>query len=95
MIDDQPVAIPSRRADAEFRSLYAKHLPALLRLATALTDGDRQRAEDSFRKPCCGPGPTATTWTSTTAHLEPDWPPPPTGWLSTPTGPGNPTQSAS
>src|ERR1700732_5443668 len=33
-------------ADALFRDLYAEHGPALLRLATALTGGDRGRAED-------------------------------------------------
>ena len=32
--------------DAAFRGLYAEHGPALLRLATALTGGDRGRAED-------------------------------------------------
>lgn len=35
-----------RDADAVFRDLYAKHGPALLRLTTALTGGDRGRAED-------------------------------------------------
>jgi RNA polymerase sigma-70 factor (ECF subfamily) len=33
-------------ADALFRDLYAEHGPALLRLTTALTGGDRSRAED-------------------------------------------------
>ena len=33
-------------ADALFRDLYAEHGPALLRLTTALTGGDRGRAED-------------------------------------------------
>ena len=33
-------------SDALFRDLYAEHGPALLRLATALTGGDRGRAED-------------------------------------------------
>ena len=33
-------------ADALFRDLYAEHGPALLRLITALTGGDRSRAED-------------------------------------------------
>jgi RNA polymerase sigma-70 factor (ECF subfamily) len=34
-----------RDADALFRDLYAEHGPALLRLTTALTGGDRGRAE--------------------------------------------------
>src|SRR6266851_2632728 len=46
MPDDQPVAVAGEDTDAEFRSLYAEHGPALLRLATALTRGDRRRAED-------------------------------------------------
>jgi RNA polymerase sigma-70 factor (ECF subfamily) len=33
-------------SDALFRDLYAEHGPALLRLTTALTGGDRGRAED-------------------------------------------------
>ncbi len=33
-------------AEAVFRDLYAEHEPALLRLTTALTGGDRGRAED-------------------------------------------------
>jgi RNA polymerase sigma-70 factor (ECF subfamily) len=33
-------------ADALFRDLYAEHGPTLLRLTTALTGGDRGRAED-------------------------------------------------
>jgi RNA polymerase sigma-70 factor, ECF subfamily len=41
VIDPQP-----QDADAAFRSLYAEHVPALLRLATSLTGGDRGRAED-------------------------------------------------
>ena len=41
---DQPVAVSD--ADAAFRGLYTEHGPALLRLATALTGGDRGRAED-------------------------------------------------
>jgi RNA polymerase sigma-70 factor, ECF subfamily len=45
-LGDQPAAMSSGWADAAFRSLYAEHGPALLRLATALTDGDRGRAED-------------------------------------------------
>jgi DNA-directed RNA polymerase specialized sigma24 family protein len=32
--------------DAAFRGLYAEHGPALLRLAIALTGGDRGRADD-------------------------------------------------
>ncbi len=39
-------ATPPEEADAAFRSLYAEHGPALLRLSTALTGGDRGRAED-------------------------------------------------
>jgi RNA polymerase sigma-70 factor (ECF subfamily) len=48
MPDGQPVAvaIAGDDADAVFRSLYAAHGPALLRLATVLTRGDRRRAED-------------------------------------------------
>jgi RNA polymerase sigma-70 factor (ECF subfamily) len=37
---------PLKHADTAFRSLYAEHGPALLRLATALTRGDCGRAED-------------------------------------------------
>jgi RNA polymerase sigma factor (sigma-70 family) len=33
-------------ADAVFRDLYAEHGPALLRLTTAVTGGDRGRVED-------------------------------------------------
>ena len=33
-------------AEALFRDLYAEYGPALLRLTTALTGGDRGRAED-------------------------------------------------
>jgi RNA polymerase sigma-70 factor, ECF subfamily len=43
---DQHVAAPVEDADAAFRRLYAEQGPALLRLATALTDGDHGRAED-------------------------------------------------
>ena len=43
---DQPVAASAEDADAAFRRLYAEQGPALLRLATALTDGDHGRAED-------------------------------------------------
>jgi RNA polymerase sigma-70 factor, ECF subfamily len=46
MLGDQPIAVSAQDADAAFRSLYAEHGPALLRLATALTGGDRGRAED-------------------------------------------------
>jgi RNA polymerase sigma-70 factor, ECF subfamily len=46
MPGDQPVAASAEDADTAFRRLYAEHSPALLRLATALTDGDRGRAED-------------------------------------------------
>jgi len=50
MLGDQPVAVSADDADAAFRSLYAEHGPALLRLATALTDGDRGRAEDLLQE---------------------------------------------
>jgi RNA polymerase sigma-70 factor, ECF subfamily len=43
---DQLVAVSATDADAAFGGLYAEHGPALLRLATALTGGDRGRAED-------------------------------------------------
>ena len=46
MPGDQPVAVSAADADAAFGGLYAEHGPALLRLATALTGGDRGRAED-------------------------------------------------
>jgi RNA polymerase sigma-70 factor, ECF subfamily len=46
MPGDQPVAVSRADAEAAFRRLYAEHGPALLRLATALTGGDRHRAED-------------------------------------------------
>ena len=42
----QPAEVPAEEADAAFRSLYAEHGPALLRLATRLTGGDRGLAED-------------------------------------------------
>src|ERR1700692_4645218 len=38
-------------ADTAFRSLYAEHGPALLRLSTALTGGDRRRGEDLGQEP--------------------------------------------
>ncbi len=41
-LGNQPRAEP----DSAFRSMYAEHRPALLRLATTLTAGDRGRAED-------------------------------------------------
>ncbi len=41
-LGNQPLA----EADSAFRSMYAEHRPALLRLATTLTAGDRGRAED-------------------------------------------------
>ena len=41
-LGNQPVAEP----DSAFRSMYAEHRPALLRLASRLTAGDRSRAED-------------------------------------------------
>jgi RNA polymerase sigma-70 factor (ECF subfamily) len=41
-----PGAVSPEDTEAAFRSLYAEHGPALLRLATALTGGDRGRAED-------------------------------------------------
>ena len=40
------VTVSHDNADATFRSLYAEHGPALLRLSTMLTGGDRHRAED-------------------------------------------------
>ena len=40
------VTVAHDHADAAFRSLYAEHGPALLRLSTVLTGGDRYRAED-------------------------------------------------
>jgi RNA polymerase sigma-70 factor, ECF subfamily len=40
------VTVCHDNADAAFRSLYAEHGPALLRLSTMLTDGDQHRAED-------------------------------------------------
>ena len=46
MLGDQPVAVSAADADAAFGGLYAEHSPALLQLATALTGGDRGRAED-------------------------------------------------
>ena len=46
MLGDQPVAVSAADAEAAFGGLYAEHGPALLRLATALTGGDRGRAED-------------------------------------------------
>ena len=46
MSGDQSVAVSAADADAAFGVLYAEHGPALLRLATALTGGDRGRAED-------------------------------------------------
>ena len=46
MLGDQPAAVSAADADAVFGGLYAEHGQALLRLATALTGGDRGRAED-------------------------------------------------
>ena len=40
------VTVAHDHADAAFRSLYAEHGPALLRLSTVLTGGDWHRAED-------------------------------------------------
>jgi RNA polymerase sigma-70 factor (ECF subfamily) len=37
---------PPAEPDSAFRSMYAEHRPALLRLATTLTAGDHGRAED-------------------------------------------------
>jgi RNA polymerase sigma-70 factor, ECF subfamily len=45
-LGDQPAATRHAEPDAAFRSLYTEHGPILLRLATALTSGDRGRAED-------------------------------------------------
>src|SRR5216683_3180235 len=39
------VTVCHDNADAAFRSLYAEHGPALLRLSTMLTEGDRHRAK--------------------------------------------------
>jgi RNA polymerase sigma-70 factor (ECF subfamily) len=50
MFGDQRVAVPHEDADAAFRSLYAEHGPALLRLSTVLTEGDRYRAEDMVQE---------------------------------------------
>ena len=41
-----PVAVSHEDTDAAFRALYAEYGSALLRLATALTSGDRGHAED-------------------------------------------------
>ena len=46
MLYDRAVVACPQDADAAFRSLYAEHGSALLRLATALTGGDHGRAED-------------------------------------------------
>jgi len=46
MLGAQRVAVSPQDADAAFRSLYAEHRPALLRLPTTLTGGDRRCAED-------------------------------------------------
>jgi RNA polymerase sigma-70 factor, ECF subfamily len=40
------VTVCRDNADAAFRSLYSEHGPALLRLSTVLTGGDRHAAED-------------------------------------------------
>ena len=45
-LGDRRGDVSPRDADTAFRSLYAEHATALLRLATALTGGDRGRAED-------------------------------------------------
>jgi RNA polymerase sigma-70 factor (ECF subfamily) len=45
-MNDPPVPVSSEDTEAAFRGLYAEHRPALLRLTTALTRGDRGRAED-------------------------------------------------
>jgi RNA polymerase sigma-70 factor (ECF subfamily) len=50
MLGDQRVAASQEDADAAFRSLYAEHGPALLRLSTTLTGGDRHRAEDMVQE---------------------------------------------
>jgi RNA polymerase sigma-70 factor (ECF subfamily) len=42
----QPVALSTVDTEAAFRSMYAEHGPALLRLTTALTGDDHGRAED-------------------------------------------------
>jgi hypothetical protein len=50
MLGAQRVAVSPEDADAAFRSLYAEHGPALLRLSTVLTEGDRHRAEDMVQE---------------------------------------------
>src|SRR6202023_4381243 len=45
-VGGQPADVSHEDTEAVFRSLYAEHRPALLRLATVLTGGDRGRAED-------------------------------------------------
>jgi RNA polymerase sigma-70 factor (ECF subfamily) len=50
MLGAQRVAVFPEDADAAFRSLYAEHGPALLRLSTVLTEGDRHRAEDMVQE---------------------------------------------
>jgi RNA polymerase sigma-70 factor (ECF subfamily) len=50
MLGDQRDAVFPENADAAFRSLYAEHGPALLRLSTVLTEGDRHRAEDMVQE---------------------------------------------
>ena len=50
MLGAQRVAVSHEDADAAFRSLYAEHGPALLRLSTVLTEGDRHRAEDMVQE---------------------------------------------
>ena len=50
MLGAQSVAVSPQDADAAFRSLYAEHGPALLRLSTVLTEGDRHRAEDMVQE---------------------------------------------
>jgi RNA polymerase sigma-70 factor (ECF subfamily) len=50
MLGAQRVAASHPNADAAFRSLYAEHGPALLRLSTVLTEGDRHRAEDMVQE---------------------------------------------
>jgi RNA polymerase sigma-70 factor (ECF subfamily) len=45
-IGGQPIGVSPHDTEDAFRSIYAEHGPVLLRLATALTSGDRGHAED-------------------------------------------------
>jgi len=69
---NQPPAEP----DSAFRSMYAEHRPALLRLATTLTAGDRGRAEDLVQE---------TMLRAWTHHNDLDIHHSPRAWLATTT----------